>query len=281
MTEFQLYADIRDGRSRRFEHGGTTVEAALIPTTGRGSMFRLTLPDGRVAITPGAEGMTELRGSVSYLLANPRVRKVVFDREGNAVGAVSIASPSIDLDEIRGLGSLRSSELSAGAMDWLSELGAPTEFTVGVQNVGERLEIRYMSLAELMNRSSDASSSWVHRPDGERRRHHNTKTANEVHDALQRLDADGVDYVFFDWASLRVREDRKDGGWTDANTLPDQLQAVQVWCPENLCQYTAYWDWTATRVHDDNRVEWYIFGTRTPVPCRVTKWKNLGPNPQN
>jgi hypothetical protein len=46
--------------------------------------FLLTLPDGRTAITPGIEGMVEFRGSVSYLLKNPKVKSVAFDREGNA-----------------------------------------------------------------------------------------------------------------------------------------------------------------------------------------------------
>lgn len=62
--------------------------------------------------------------------------------------------------------------------------------------------------------------------------------------------------------------------WTAVDFLPEQRVAVQVWCPENLCQYTGYWD-----LDGYGMIKWYIFGTARPVPFDVTMWKNLGPSP--
>jgi hypothetical protein len=62
--------------------------------------------------------------------------------------------------------------------------------------------------------------------------------------------------------------------WMKVKTLPPPRTAVIVFCPWNLCQYTAYWD--------DGEKCWYHFGGgHSRLHYDVVLWTRLPPNPPN
>lgn len=128
---------------------------------------------------------------------------------------------------------VRSSDLSMNAMDWLDGLACPVAFTLE-----RRLDTGFphttvcVSVEELRSRHAAARSSWVFLPESERKRYQNEMTAEEVTDIVdiivdmtadgdRYMTADGDHYVCFDWRSRGHYEPT-----VPASALGDLLRAA-------------------------------------------------------